>query len=295
MRERFIQPGNSNIQSQFHDSLMIPFFSLYQQSVIWFWQSGMRVVFVLAGAYLLARFMAIGIDRMMRRAVRPDFTADADAEQKRKKTIAGIVVRTSEVTLYLIAAMMILSEFGINIGPLVAGAGVLGVAIGFGSQQLVKDVISGLFIVMENRYHVGDAVIINGISGIVDDLNLRVTKLRDVDGVIHYVPNGSVATCANASTEGGRINLSLKISTKADLNRAREIANAVGASFSSDDATKTSVRRPISVVRIESFDPDWIVLRLSGDADPLKQWELMSELKQRLKLAFDEAGIQASA
>lgn len=274
---------------------MFSFFSLYGQSVDWFWHSGMRVVFVLAGAYLIARMVAIGVERLMRRAVRPDFTADADTEQKRKKTIAGIVVRTSEVTLYLIAAMMILSEFGVNIGPLIAGAGVLGVAIGFGSQQLVKDVISGLFIVMENRYHVGDAVIINGISGIVEDLNLRVTKLRDIDGVIHYVPNGSIATCANASAEGGRINLSLKVSAKADLNRAKEIANTVGASFASDEETKTSVRRPVSVVRVESFDADWVVLRLSGDVDSIKQWEVMSEVKQRLKAAFDEAGIQAAA
>lgn len=268
--------------------------SLYALSTSWFSVNGMRIIFVLVGVYLLVKAIALAADKMMQRAVHPDFRAGADDERKRKETLVRIIVRTSEISLYLIAAMMVLSEFGINIGPLIAGAGIAGVAIGFGSQQLVKDVIGGLFILMDNRYHVGDSVQINGILGIVEDLNLRMTKIRDADGAMHYISNGAINTCANHSTEGGRILLSLKVAAKANLDRVREIVDHVGKSFASDDQTKTSVRRPPTVARIEAFDSDWITLRISGDVVTSKQWEVTSDLKLRLKQALDAEGINAS-
>lgn len=270
-------------------------FSLYAVSTSWFLANGMRIVFVAVGAYLLVKLISAAADRMIQRAVHPDFRSGADEERKRKETLVRIIVRTVEISLYLIAAMMVLSEFGINIGPLIAGAGIAGVAIGFGSQQLVKDIISGLFIVLENRYHVGDSVVINGISGIVEDLNLRVTRIRDVDGAMHYIQNGAIATCSNYSTEGGRIHFSLKVSSKANLEQVKEIVSRIGKEFISDDLTKTSVRQPPSVTRIESFDKDWITLRISGDVATAKQWEIMSDFKLRLKEALDKEEIAASA
>lgn len=255
----------------------------------------MRIVFVVVGAYLLVRVIAVAANRMIQKAVHPDFRSDADDERKRKETLVRIVVRTVEVSLYLIAAMMVLSEFGVNIGPLIAGAGIAGVAIGFGSQQLVKDVISGLFIVMENRYHVGDSVVINGIAGIVEDLNLRVTRIRDVDGAMHYIQNGAITTCSNLSSEGGHIHLSLKVSSSANLEQVKELVSRVGKEFISDDLTKTSVRQPPAVSRMELFDKDWVTLRISGDVMTTKQWEIVSDFKIRLKEALDKEGIVASA
>lgn len=274
---------------------MTSLFELYTRTTVWFSVNGMRIIFIIAGVYVLVRILALVTDRLMQKAFHPDFRSGADEERERKETLVRIVVRTAEVALYAIATMMVLSEFGINIGPLIAGAGVVGLAIGFGAQQLVRDVISGVFILLENRYRVRDQVVINGISGIVDDLNLRVTRLRDADGTIHYIPNGGITTCSNLSAEGGRIHLSLKVSAKSDMSRVREIVEQVGKTFASDEHTHTSMRRPPAVVRIESFDADWVTLRVSGDAAISKQWETMSELKGRLKAALDEAGIVSAA
>lgn len=274
---------------------MNPFLNLYSVSVSWFMVNGFRVAFVVIGTYIVIRLIAVFTDRLMHHLIRSDFRASSEDERKRRDTLVRIVVRTSEVALYLVAGMMILSEFGINIGPLIAGAGVIGLAVGFGAQQLVKDTISGIFIVMENRYHVGDSVTINNVSGIVDDLNLRVTRIKDVDQAIHYIQNGSITSCVNLSAEGGRIHFPLKVSAKADLNRVREIVEAVGKGFATDERTKTSVRKTPSVERIDAFDATWITVHVAGDVATSRQWEVASDLKLQLKRALDEAGIEASA
>jgi len=260
----------------------------------WLSTSGLRICLILLGAYALDTAIRVSIEQLVRRLAKPDFAASAEGEEKRKVTLARVLNRTFATIFYGAVAMMILGELGLNIAPLLAGAGIVGVAIGFGSQQLVRDYISGLFIILENRYRVGDAVMMNGVTGIVEDVTLRMTRIRDVDGALHYIQNGSITTCANLSTEGGRIHATLKVSAKANLDRARSIVQEVGQSLASDEATKTSVRRPPTVARVDGFDADWVTLRISGDADVRKQLEITSEFILRLKKALDAEGIVAS-
>jgi moderate conductance mechanosensitive channel len=211
---------------------------------------------------------------------------------KRSDTLVSVVVTTLQIAIIFISFLMILSEIGTNITAILTGAGVLGIAIGFGAQSLVKDVIAGLFIIMENQYRKGDVVRIADISGLVEDINLRRTILRDMDGINHVVPNGETRVTSNFTKLWSRVNLNISVSYGTDLDRAMEVINKVGKELAEDPKWAPDILTPPKVLRVDNLGSSGIDIKILGETKPIRQWDVMGELRLRLKRAFDKEGIE---
>ncbi len=211
---------------------------------------------------------------------------------KRVDTLSGVLVAAFQAVVIAVISFMMLSEIGLNISPILAGVGVVGIAIGFGAQSLVKDVLAGLFILMENQYRRGDVVKIADTSGLVEDINLRRTLLRDLDGIVHSVPNGEIRVASNLTKGFSRVNLDISVAYDTDLKRAIEVINRVGKDMAADPAWASDFLTPPQVLRVDNLGDSGIDIKILGDTRPIKQWAIMGELRLRLKKAFDEEGIE---
>jgi small-conductance mechanosensitive channel len=211
---------------------------------------------------------------------------------KRASTLATVIVRSVEVVAFTLAAIIALGEAGFQLGPLIAGAGVVGLAVGFGAQSLVRDVLGGLFILLENQYAEGDVVNIAGIGGTVSAVNLRRTVLRDIDGIVHTIPNGEVGISSNLTRSFARVNLDVSVGYGEDLDRVREVIDAVGAELAADPDWEGKILEPPAVLRVNALGESGIDLKVLGTVRPMKQWEVAGELRKRIKQAFDREGIE---
>ena len=211
---------------------------------------------------------------------------------RRVKTITGMIVGAMGVIVATLAGFMILSEFNVDIGPLLASAGVAGIAIGFGAQSLIKDTLNGLFIVLEDQFNNGDVVKVGGVSGLVEDLNMRRTVLRDLDGIVHIIPNGQITTVSNYTREWARVNLNVPVAYSTDLDKAAEVINRVGREMTADPEFAPLIISAPQVLRVDKFGDSGIEIKILGDTKPMKQWMVTGELRRRLKKAFDQEGIE---
>jgi small conductance mechanosensitive channel len=187
---------------------------------------------------------------------------------------------------------MILGELGIQLGPLLATAGIGALAIGFGSQSLVKDVISGFFIILENQYRIGDVIEVSGVSGLVESLSLRSTVLRDLKGRVHTIPNGEIKVVSNLSKEWSRSVLDIGISPNENIDKVVDLLYQIGKELESEEPFKSAILESLQVLGVEKFDESQIIIRMLVKTVPLKQWEVERELRRRIKIRFDEKGIQ---
>jgi small conductance mechanosensitive channel len=192
----------------------------------------------------------------------------------------------------VVALFMILSELGIDIGPLLAGAGVIGIAVGFGAQSLIKDLLGGMFILIEDQYNKGDVVKIAGIAGLVEEVNLRRTVLRDLEGIVHSIPNGQITTVSNYTRDWARVKLDISVGYGEDMDHVFKVINRVGKELAEDKYFKDLIKTPPQVLRVQKFGDSGIDIRVLGDVRPMKQWEVTGELRKRLKKAFDDEGIE---
>jgi small-conductance mechanosensitive channel len=212
--------------------------------------------------------------------------------RKRADTLSGVLITTGQVFIIAIAIFIILSEVGINIAPALAGAGVVGIAVGFGAQSLIKDIIAGFFVVMENQYRVGDVVTIAGVSGLVEEINLRRTVLRDLDGIVHVVPNGEIRVASNFTKEWSRVNLNISVSYGTDLEHAISVINRVCKEMAVEPEWAPLILKTPQVLRVDKLGDSGIELKVLGDTKPIRQWDVMGEIRKRIKRAFDEEGIE---
>jgi moderate conductance mechanosensitive channel len=187
---------------------------------------------------------------------------------------------------------MVLQEFGMMIGPLLAGAGIVGLAFGFGGQYLIRDIIAGLFIIIENQYRIGDVVNFGAVGGLVENISLRMTTLRDLDGTVHHVPHGEIKTVSNLSKTFARVNLDVGVGYASDLDHVISVVNHVGQSLAEDPNWKDLIIKAPQFLRVDNLADSSIVIKILGDTLPLKQWEVSGELRKRLKIAFDKEGIE---
>jgi small conductance mechanosensitive channel len=211
--------------------------------------------------------------------------------RKRADTLTAVLVTTAQVFIIVIAAFIILSEF-VDIAPVLAGAGVVGIAIGFGAQYLVRDLIAGFFIVMENQYRVGDVVNIAGTGGLVEEINLRRTVLRDLDGVVHTIPNGEIKVASNLTKEYSRVNLNISVSYDTDLDRATAIINRICREMAEEPTWVPLIIKTPQVLRVDKLGDSGIDLKVVGDTKPIQQWAVMGEIRKRVKKAFDQEGVE---
>jgi len=260
-----------------------------QNIIAWVITHGIKIFGILIIACLINRLGGKVIERAIRKGVR-DTTKEAT--EKRQNTLIGVFTGALKIAVWLMAIMMILPELGINIGPILAGAGILGVALGFGAQYMIRDFLAGLFIIIENQYREGDVVCLDGTCGLVEDIALRKTILRDLDGIVHHVPNGEIKKASNLSKKFARVNLNIGVAYKEDLNKVIEVVNKVGKELAEDPEWEESIIKLPQFLRIDDFGESAIIIKILGETKPLKQWDVTGELRKRIKIAFDKEGIE---
>jgi len=221
----------------------------------------------------------------------PNSSSDR-AQELRAQTLSGVITYVLTILVWAVAIFSVLSEIGVPIGPMIAGFGIAGIAVGFGAQSMVKDMIAGFFIVAENQYRTGDVISIAGIAGSVESINLRRTVLRDLDGKVHVVPNGEISVASNYTKFWSRINLNVGVAYKENMDHVFDILNEIGMELSGEDYWAEKIIDPPQVLRLDSFDDSQITIKMLGVCRPLTQWEIAGELRKRIKDRFDEEGIE---
>ncbi len=258
----------------------------------WLLSHGVRIVLIAVAAFLLDKILSRIISRTIRASVKGDENTSPEAEKKREDTLIRIFNGAVNILVIIVAIMMILQELGIEVGPLIAGAGIVGLAVGFGGQYLIRDIITGLFLMLENQYRIGDVVNIEGLSGAVQDISLRKTTLRDLNGTVHHIPHGSITKISNLSKDFARVNLDMGVAYSTNLEHLIEVINRTGNELAADPAFMDAIITPPQFLRVNEFADSAIIVKILGDTKPLRQWEVTGELRKRLKIAFDREGIE---
>ncbi|HJU84840.1 MAG TPA: mechanosensitive ion channel family protein [Holophagaceae bacterium] len=266
----------------------------FERFMAWMDRTGWDRLAHLALAAATALFMLVAVKlivRGIRRAVDDgDDSVTTDAE-RRAETLGAVITNAARVGVMVLLALMVLQEFGVNIGPLLAGAGIAGVALGFGAQSLVKDVITGFFLLLENQFGVGDIISVDDKhSGTVERMTLRVTQLRDTEGRAHYLPNGSISRVVVLSKEFARALVDVDVSYDADIDAVLEELRQVGRELARDWPDRAL--EPTDVRGIETLGASAVTVRTLTKAAPGKQWEVARELRRRILLRFREKGIE---
>jgi small conductance mechanosensitive channel len=257
----------------------------------WLTTSGIKIVGILMGLVILSQ-MSRWIAKWMEKFVYEKDPLQASEAKKRAHTLGNILRHAFLIIITFVAVLMILGELGIQLGPLLATAGIGALAIGFGAQGLVKDVISGFFIILENQYRIGDVIEVAGVSGLVESVSLRKTVLRDLQGKVHTIPNGEIKVVSNFSKEWSRSVLDLGISYRDDIDQIVDLLIRIGKEMESEEPYKSAILEPLQVLGVEKFDESQMVIRMMVKTAPLKQWDVGRELRRRIKIRFDEKGIQ---
>jgi moderate conductance mechanosensitive channel len=257
----------------------------------WTFGAGLRVGLIAVLAYALIRTATLLIKRFEYH-VNIGTGLDALERAKRAKTLGTVIRNFTTALITAVAILMILRELDLDITPVLASAGIVGIAVGFGAQTLVRDVISGFFLILENQVRVGDAAAINGTGGLVEAINLRTIVLRDAEGTVHVFPNGAINTLANRSKDFSYYVIDLGISYKENPDRVMALLREIGAELQADDRFGPLILEPIEIHGVDAFADWWVTLKLRIKTVPLKQWEVGRELRRRILKAFEENGIE---
>jgi len=213
-------------------------------------------------------------------------------QEKRITTINALFTRVAFILLWGIGIIIILGELNINIAPILTGLGIFGLALSFGAQSLVKDLIAGVFILIENQIRVGDVAVINGTGGLVESIDLRTIVLRDTEGTVHVFPNGLIRTLSNTTKDWSACVLDISVAYKEDPEKAMEIMKEVDESMRRDKEFGRYILKPIEIFGIEKLSKSSMVIRVRIETQPLKQWTIAREYRLRLKKAFDKQGVE---
>jgi len=213
-------------------------------------------------------------------------------QKKRITTLNALFARVAFILLWGIGIIIILGELNINIAPILTGLGIFGLALSFGAQSLVKDLIAGIFILIENQIRVGDVAVINGTGGLVESVDLRTIVLRDTEGTVHVFPNGLIRTLSNTTKDWSACVLDISVAYKEDPERVMEIMKEVDEDLRRDKEFGRYILKPIEIFGIEKLSKSSMVIRVRIETQPLKQWTIAREYRLRLKKAFDEQGVE---
>ncbi len=257
----------------------------------WALASGLRVLFVVAIAGMLSRIVGIATSRFQNYLNEAHKLPSAE-QQKRANTVGGLIRNVSRAFIVVAAAVMILDELHIDTKPLLASAGIVGLGLGFGAQTLVKDVISGFFLIVDNLIRIGDNAEINGVSGLVEAINLRTVLLRDGRGAVHVFPCGSVTTLVNLTKDYAYAVLDVTVAYRHDTDDVAAIMREVGEDVAKDPTFAAIILEPLEVIGIERLGDIGVTMRAQMKTLPAQQWNVARELRRRVKRAFDARGIQ---
>ncbi len=211
---------------------------------------------------------------------------------QRAQTLGTLFKSIATTIIWAVALMMLLGEFDVNLGPLIAGAGIIGVAVGFGAQSIVRDLLTGVFMLIEDQYGVGDVVDLGDAVGTVESVGLRTTRLRDIAGTVWHVPNGGIARVGNMSQLWARVPLDLDVAYDTDLDEAMAIIKRVADEVWQEQGESTTVLEEPTLSGVQAFGADAVTIRVMLKTEPSEQWATARLMRRRIKAAFDEAGIE---
>ncbi|MBA2316742.1 MAG: mechanosensitive ion channel family protein [Euzebyales bacterium] len=267
-----------------------------------------RILLIVAIAWIANRVMKRSIRRFVRRMsergsgrlgtlrerapLKDTAPIDLARTTMRTETIAGVLRSVGTFVIWTIALVMILGVFRINLGPLIAGAGIVGIALGFGAQNLVKDFLSGIFMLLEDQYGVGDIVNLGEATGVVEGVSLRTTRVRDVMGTLWHVPNGEIRRVGNSSQLWSRALLDVGVAYETDVDEASAIIKEVADVMADEEMWSSSFVEKTEVWGVQALAADEVTIRVVAKVKPAKQWAIERELRARIKRAFDERGIE---
>ncbi|MBN1105323.1 MAG: mechanosensitive ion channel family protein [Deltaproteobacteria bacterium] len=254
----------------------------------WLLTSGLRVVLIVVLTLIalrVARFVSTHVFALSKRGKDQEF-------QKRVDTISSVIRYILVFAILVVATIMVMGELGIQIGPVLAAAGIVGLAVGFGAQNLVQDVISGFFILLEDQIRVGDVVEVAGKGGLVERMTLRMVVLRDLAGNVHFVRNGQIQVVTNMTKEYGRYVFDIGVAYREDVDEVIEVIKQVDEELRGDPAFGGDILEPIEILGLDKFADSAVIIKARTKTRPVRQWAVGREFNKRLKKAFDEKNIE---
>jgi len=256
--------------------------------------NAVRIALILLFAYLCAKAVGRLLKTLRHYVVKMMLKSGGETEyelEKRVQTICGVARRVLYAVIWSIAIIMILKEMNFDIRPLLAGAGIVGVAVGFGAQSVVKDVLNGIFLLAENQLRVHDVAVINGKGGLVEEMNLRTTVLRGEDGAVHIFPNGSIQEISNLTREFSYYVLSVSVSYQEDTDHVVAVLKEIGDQVMQEEPYHSAILAPLEVMGVDQLGKDAVVIKARFKTLPSKQWLVGREMNRRIKKRFEEAEI----
>ncbi len=265
----------------------------WEQVADWMLGPGLRIALVLGGAYTLSRLARMFILRLPAFVVRKQGPLAAVAERERRaQTVSGLMGKLVSAVLMGVAGLIVLRELHVDIMPILTGAGIVGLAVGFGAQNLVRDIISGFFLIFEGQIRVGDIAVINGQLGLVETIQLRTTVIRSFDGAVHIFPNGSITEVSNLTKDYSCYVIQLSVAYKEDVDRVMGVLKEIGDELLRDPQYAAKILEPLEIEGVDQFAPGVIVLKMRIKTLPLEQFAVGRELRRRIKKTFDAHGIE---
>lgn len=265
---------------------------IFLNLINWFDTHGVSIIRIIAYGIIFYWLYKVFLWRILKALEQKNLTKkDRDILKQRIDTLSSVLSKAGRFVAFIAVLIAIISEMGVNIAPMLAGFGIIGVAFGFGAQGLIKDVVNGVFIIAEGQYSKGDIVEIMNKQGQVEKITLRRTVLRDIDGTIHHIPNSLVGVVSNRSQEWASINLDVSVSCKEDIDRVMSVLEKTGKELYNDKVFSSFMLEEPKVLGIDSFADSKLTIKIIGKTKHLKKWEVTRELRKRIKKAFDKEKI----
>lgn len=257
----------------------------------WAISHGVRILLILIGMWVMVQIAKVIGKRIIKITEDDDPTTENERE-RRTKTLVHIFNLVVKSVVFVFGAISIIKELGFDIGPVLAGAGIIGLAIGFGSQSLVKDVVAGFFLIMENQIRVGDVVKIADVSGLVEKITLRIVVLRDLHGIVHVIPNGEIKVLSNMTYGWSRAVIDIGVTYDENIDAIIELLKELGQQIYKEDEFKDFITEEPTILGVDSFGESAVTVRVLFKTIPLKQWDVAREFRRRVKNEFDKRGIE---
>jgi small conductance mechanosensitive channel len=257
----------------------------------WFFGSGLRIVVIAILAYVVVRIIAATARRLEDELARQE-APDMVERLKRARTLSRLVQNALTATIVVIAVLMMLRELRVDITPILTSAGIVGLAVGFGAQTLVKDLIAGFFLTFENQVRVGDVATINGTGGLVEAINLRTIVLRDVTGTVHVFPNGSIERLSNLTKDFSYYVIDIGVAYKEDPDEVADVLREIGRELQANPQFGPNILEPLEILGVDSFGESSVTLKIRIKTLPQKQWDVGREMRRRIKKTFAAKGIE---
>ena len=276
---------------QFFTEQISPFLVHKSMAIL---EASLRILLIALVAYVAIRALRFGLGKLEQVLLTWRAREDKEriANEKRVKTLTGMLQTICLTLVWVVGVVMSLDQIGLDITPILAGAGIVGLAVGFGAQNLVRDVINGFFMILENQIRVGDVAIVNGTGGLVEAISFRTITLRDLSGTVHIFPNGTVTTLANMTKGWSAYVMDIGVAYKEDTDRVAEIMREVGKDLQQDEHLGRKILEPIEIMGVDAFGESEVVIKARIKTLPIEQWGVGREYRRRLKKAFDRENIE---